>query len=119
MIAVVVFIVLTLILWSALQQQVGASEAGHHHGHAEEGHAHDDLTKIEGIGPKLAEVLANAGISSYQALAKAKNLEEIIDQAGSRFNTADPTSWPEQAKLAAAGDWDALQKLQDELVGGR
>ena len=31
----------------------------------------------------------------------------------------DPSTWPEQASLAAAGEWDALQALQDELKGGR
>ena len=32
---------------------------------------------------------------------------------------ADPTTWPKQAKMAAAGDWDALKKWQDELDGGK
>jgi hypothetical protein len=32
---------------------------------------------------------------------------------------ADPTTWPEQAALAAQGEWEALAQLQDELKGGR
>jgi hypothetical protein len=31
----------------------------------------------------------------------------------------NPEGWIEQARLAAQGDWEELQKLQEELVGGR
>ena len=39
--------------------------------------------------------------------------------AGERFQMHDPTSWPDQAKLAAEGRWDELKELQDILQGGR
>ncbi len=83
--------------------------------------AADDLTKIEGIGPKIAEIFAANGISTFAELAKAKPaaLKAILEQAGSRFKMHDPGSWPKQAKLAAAGKWDELAKLQDELKGGK
>lgn len=79
----------------------------------------DDLTKIEGIGPKVSEELNKADISTFEALAKAKkdDLQNILDNAG--LTMMDPSTWPQQAKLAAKGDWDALEKLQDELSGGR
>ena len=79
----------------------------------------DDLKRIEGIGPKISEVLSQAGIATFAQLAEAgmERLAEIIQEAGLRL--ADPQSWPEQARLAAAGDWAALDKLQDELQGGR
>ena len=79
----------------------------------------DDLRRIEGIGPKISGVLQEAGIMTFAQLAKAdaSTLQQILDQAGIRL--ADPETWPEQARLAAAGEWDALQKLQDELKGGR
>ncbi len=81
----------------------------------------DDLTKVEGIGPKIAELLQAAGINTYAdlAAADAERLKGILSEAGSRYAAHDPGTWPEQAALAAAGDWDALKKLQDELDGGR
>jgi predicted flap endonuclease-1-like 5' DNA nuclease len=81
----------------------------------------DDLTKIEGIGKKIASLLNKENINSYKDLAKCsiKKLQLILDTAGSKFNVHDPATWPKQAKLAAAADWDALSKLQDELKGGK
>jgi predicted flap endonuclease-1-like 5' DNA nuclease len=79
----------------------------------------DDLKRIEGIGPKISGVLAAAGIQTFGQLADADvgRLKQILTDTG--MTLADPASWPEQARLAAAGDWAALQKLQDELQGGR
>lgn len=81
----------------------------------------DDLEKIEGIGPKIREVLAKAGIVSFAQLAdtSAERVKEVLRAAGSRFGLADPSTWAEQARLAAAGDWDAFKKLTDELVAGK
>ena len=78
----------------------------------------DDLKKIEGIGPKIAETLVEAGISTFAELAKteASKISEII--AGVRGNHVTDT-WPAQAKLAADGKWDELKKWQDELDGGK
>lgn len=78
----------------------------------------DDLKKIEGIGPKIAETLAAAGIATYADLAKAtpKKISEII--ADVRGNHV-PDTWPQQAKLAADGKWDELKELQDKLDGGK
>lgn len=60
----------------------------------------DDLTQIKGIGPKMAGLLNEAGIQSLAQLAETElaQLQEIVDQAGSRFRLADPTSWASQAK---------------------
>ncbi len=81
----------------------------------------DDLTKIEGIGPKIAELINKAGMITFADLAKAKTeaLQTILDEAGSRYKTHDPSTWVEQSKLAAADKWDELKKLQDELDGGK
>ena len=78
----------------------------------------DDLKKIEGIGPKIAETLIAAGISTFADLAKSKpaKISEII--ADVRGNHVTDT-WPAQAKLAADGKWDELKKWQDELDGGK
>lgn len=83
--------------------------------------AKDDLTKIEGIGPKIAQLFSQAGIANFDALAKAKKaeLKKILDDAGTRFQMHDPSTWPQQAKLAANGDWEKLAKVQEELKGGK
>ena len=81
----------------------------------------DKLTKIEGIGPKIAEHLGAAGIITFADLAGApiSKLKEILENAGPRFKMHSPDTWPQQAQLAADGKWDELDKLQDELDGGR
>ncbi|MCB9165849.1 MAG: 50S ribosomal protein L27 [Flavobacteriales bacterium] len=81
----------------------------------------DDLKKIEGIGPKIAELFNNAGIHTFAELAAASvdRLKEVLADAGSRYAAHDPGTWPEQAQLAAAGKWDELKALQDKLVGGK
>lgn len=80
----------------------------------------DDLKKIEGIGPKIAQLLNAAGIVTFADLSKAKvkTLKEVLTNAGPRYKMHNPSTWAKQAKLAAAGKWDALKKLQDELNGG-
>ncbi len=81
----------------------------------------DDLEKVEGIGPKIAEVLTEAGIDTFAKLADAtpESIREILDNAGSQFASHDPATWSQQAKLAADGKWDELKAWQDELDGGR
>jgi large subunit ribosomal protein L17 len=81
----------------------------------------DDLTKIEGVGPKVAEALQAAGVDSYAALAgkSADEIKELLNDAEGTFNAQDPTTWPEQAALAADGKWDELKALQENLQGGR
>ena len=79
----------------------------------------DDLTVIEGIGPRVSELLAGAGIKRYAQLAIAdqRQLKEIVDRAGLRM--IDTSSWPDQAQLAMQGKWDELDVLKDQLHGGR
>jgi len=80
-----------------------------------------DLTKIEGIGPKTAEVLVAAGIVSYTHLKmkSADDIKAILDGADAKLSHLDPTTWSKQAEYAANGEWDALKKWQDELDGGK
>jgi predicted flap endonuclease-1-like 5' DNA nuclease len=79
----------------------------------------DDLTKIEGIGPRVAQVLNGAGIRTFEALARADpaTVQNILNAAG--LQMMNPESWIEQASLAARGDWEAFDRLQNELKGGR
>nr|WP_298794033.1 30S ribosomal protein S2 [uncultured Allomuricauda sp.] len=80
----------------------------------------DDLTKIEGAGPKAAEALVNSGIDTFAKLAKAdpEKIKEILTEASSRMAHLDPTSWPKQAQMAADGKWDELKEWQDNAKGG-
>ncbi len=81
----------------------------------------DDLKVIEGIGPKIAGLLQEAGIRTFNDLASADvgRLQEILENAGPRYRLADPGTWPKQAALAAEGKWDELKELQESLKGGR
>ncbi|CAA0188030.1 50S ribosomal protein L21 [Tenacibaculum maritimum] len=80
----------------------------------------DDLKKIEGVGPKAAEAMVNAGIDTFAKVAKADpaKLSEILTEASSRLSHLVTTTWPRQAGLAAEGKWDELKELQDRLDGG-
>ena len=80
----------------------------------------DDLTKIEGIGPKAAEALTNAGMGTFSDLSKgdAEKIKEVLTEASSRMAHLDPTSWPKQAQMAADGKWDELKAWQDSVKGG-
>ncbi len=79
----------------------------------------DDLKRIEGIGPKIAAVLREAGIVTFAQLAAsdAGRIRQVLRAGGVRI--AFPETWPEQAGLAAAGEWEMLKALQAELKGGR
>ena len=81
----------------------------------------DDLKKIEGIGPKIEELLHNADIKSFADLAAAdvSTLKEILNNAGSRYQMHDPSSWPMQSDMAAKGEWDKLKEWQDNAKGGK
>ncbi len=79
----------------------------------------DDLKKIEGIGPKIAETLNDAGVTTFSELAKMDRdaIKAILDTV-STLKSKEPKTWPQQAQLAADGKWDELKVLQDELMGG-
>lgn len=79
----------------------------------------DDLTKIEGIGPKIAEVFAANGIKTFEELSASKvgDLRTIL--ADNALAGHEPKSWSKQATLAKHGKWDELKTLQDELDGGK
>lgn len=81
----------------------------------------DDLKIVEGIGPKIESLLHNAGVFTFLELSQmsSKDIKNILDKAGSRFQMHDPTTWAEQAKLAYEGNWDTLKKWQSELDKGR
>ena len=80
----------------------------------------DDIEIIEGIGPKIAKVLIDNGITTFALLAAAKadDVTAMLKASGGRFSLANTASWAEQAALLRDGKMDEFKKLTDELVGG-
>lgn len=80
----------------------------------------DDFTAIEGIGPKINELIHEDGIHTFKHLSdtETSRLQQILDSAGSNYQMANPGTWPDQANLAASNRWAALKALQDILIGG-
>ncbi len=110
------FLLLMIIVgWLTSRRNGGQAEIQHeaHGSHA------DELTTLEGIGPKVAKVLNESGIHSFAELAKAnvEVIQKALDAAG--LQMMNPEGWIDQAKLAEKGDMESLKKLQDELKGGR
>jgi predicted flap endonuclease-1-like 5' DNA nuclease len=80
----------------------------------------DDLKIIEGIGPKIEQLLNDIGILTYRQLSlmKVEFLEELLKTAGKRYASHDPATWPAQAKLAAIGKMAELKRLQERIHYG-
>jgi len=81
----------------------------------------DNLQIIEGIGPKMEEILKENGISNFSALASNSPaaLRNILDKYGDKYRIIDPKSWPQQAALAVNGQWNDLITLQKQMDTGR
>jgi len=81
----------------------------------------DDLTAVEGIGPKISGLLQEGGITTWRALAytEVSKIQGILDAAGKRYKLADPSTWPKQAEMAADGRWDDLDEYQNFLRAGK
>ncbi|MEE9325906.1 MAG: helix-hairpin-helix domain-containing protein [Cocleimonas sp.] len=81
----------------------------------------DDFTLIEGVGPKISELIHADGIHTFTELAETKveRIQGILDKAGSRYSLANPGTWPAQSDMAASNRWKDLKAWQDELDGGR
>ncbi|MEM6318294.1 MAG: helix-hairpin-helix domain-containing protein [Bacteroidota bacterium] len=81
----------------------------------------DDLKVIEGIGPKIEVLLNNANIHTWKKLSTTGigELKKLLKTAGSSYEVHDPSSWPEQAKLAAAQSWNELKTLKETLQNGQ
>lgn len=80
----------------------------------------DNLTRLEGIGPKIAQALIDYGIDTFAKVAASSedDFRAALAAAGMDF-APSMESWAEQASYAASGDWDGLQELQDTLSSGR
>jgi predicted flap endonuclease-1-like 5' DNA nuclease len=71
--------------------------------------APDDLTQLSGIGPRIASILAEGGVTTYAQLehTSPEKLREIIAASGALPSPSLGT-WPTQASYAARGDWEGL-----------
>lgn len=120
-VALAFFLLIVLVGWWVSNRNKGEQPETRQVAHEEpvEEKPADDLTKLEGIGPKVSKILNEAGITSFADLAAADDAEvdKVLDAAG--LQMMDSAGWIEQAKLAAKGDMEGLAKLQDELKGGR
>lgn len=81
----------------------------------------DDLKIIEGIGPKIEQLLQEGGITTWQILSETdpNDIKTLLRAAGERYRIHDPSTWPEQAMLARDHKWDELEEFQDHLSGGK
>ena len=79
-----------------------------------------DLKIIEGIGPKIESILKQAKINTWKDLAKTKvnRLQHVLETANTRYRVHNPTSWPEQARLADEQRWKELVNLQKAMNEG-
>ncbi len=80
----------------------------------------DDLKRIEGIGPKIEELLNDDGIRTFAKLAATspRHIAGLLSAAGPRFQIHNPETWPQQASLARDGQWEELKVMQHRMVGG-
>ncbi len=81
----------------------------------------NDLTVIEGIGPKIKELFHKSGTKTFGQLAKlsVQQMQKVLDDGGSSFTLANPETWAEQAAMARDNRWSELKTFQDVLVGGK
>ena len=81
----------------------------------------DDLKIIEGIGPKIEQLLYEAGIYTWVDLSNTEVgfIKSVLDKAGPNYKVHDPASWPFQAKMAINNKWEELKIWQDEHKGGK
>jgi large subunit ribosomal protein L27 len=81
----------------------------------------DNLTAIEGIGPKTQAALYSSGITTYAQVAStsAEELLRIVKEEHNVHLVGDASTWPKQAQFLVDGDAEGLKAYQGRLVGGR
>lgn len=78
----------------------------------------DNLARLSGIGPSMLKRLREEKIDTFKQLSETniEDLKEKLIANGARINNKEiMLSWNEQAKLAEAGNFDALETLQKKL----
>lgn len=84
----------------------------------------DDLTIIEGIGPKISAALVAAGIPTFEELARTpeSRIRDILEAAKLRILgnvSASIPTWSYQAQMAAEGRMDDLRQWQAARKAGQ
>jgi len=81
----------------------------------------NDLTVVEGIGPKIQELFHNHGVNTWRELSECSQdkCQSVLDSGGERYKIHNPGTWPEQAGMAADGLWQKLWDWQEKLDGGK
>ncbi|WP_405294847.1 hypothetical protein [Algibacter sp. Ld11] len=81
----------------------------------------NDLTVVEGIGPKIQGLFHDHDVKTWKALSECSldKCQAVLDSGGERYKIHKPGTWPKQAQLAYEGKWKELLKWQDELDGGK
>ena len=71
--------------------------------------APDDLTQLNGIGPRISSILSDGGVTTYAELEHTdpSDLRKIIAQSGA-LPPSSLDTWPTQASYAVRGDWQGL-----------
>lgn len=80
----------------------------------------NDFEIIEGVKPKIVELLHANGVRTFTQLADMSpaDIQPMLDKAGPSFCMTQSDSWPEQAALAAHNNWRALRFLQQSMTSG-
>ncbi len=89
--------------------------------HLESINEKNNIEIIEGIGPKIKEILNNARILTFRDIATTPiyRIKDILNAAGPHFGIHDPSSWVEQALLAEEEQWEKLEELKKFLIAGK
>ena len=80
----------------------------------------NDIIVIDGIGPAIKELFHGSGVTTWEQVAAmpTTKLQELLTAGGPDFASANPATWPEQARLLVAGDWAGFKALVDTLDHG-
>lgn len=81
----------------------------------------NDLTIIEGIGPKIQQLFHNNNIKTWKSLSNCsvQKCQSVLDDGGEAYRIHNPGTWPKQARLAYEGKWKTLLEWQEKLDGGQ
>lgn len=83
-------------------------------------HHHDDLKIIEGIGPKVEQLLFENSITTFAQLAdmSSEEISNILSSYGWTYAAMSTDTWPTQALLARDGKIEELETLKRLLDNG-
>lgn len=77
----------------------------------------DDFQLIEWIGPAIEKLLHKNGVTRFKDIVKqdVEWLEMILLEGWKKYSAHNPSTWPDQAELAAGKKWRELEEYQEIL----